>query len=86
MNGPVKGNPAAAMCRDSLGVSDRRACCGAREVSTVMLRRILALSAIDVVREHFDACALATDDPDPCMVDAADLIDAARDKLARVTP
>ena len=44
--------------------------------------RMLVLSAIDTAREHLGCYALANDDPEPGMVDAADLLDAAARCLA----
>lgn len=44
--------------------------------------RLLALTAMDAARKHLNRCALATDDPEPGIVDAADLLDAARAALA----
>ena len=46
--------------------------------------RILAAVATHAACEQLDRYALATDAPDPRMVDAADLLDAARDALAGV--
>lgn len=43
---------------------------------------VLALSAIDVARQQLDSYALATDDPAPGVIDAADLIDAAMQALS----
>jgi hypothetical protein len=44
--------------------------------------RFLALSAMDAAQAQLDRYALATDDPEPGVVEAADLLDAARAALA----
>lgn len=47
----------------------------------------LALSATDAARGQLDRLAVITADPTPGIVDAADLLDAARELMARaVTP
>lgn len=42
----------------------------------------LALAATDAARAQLDRYALATDDPEPGVVEAADLLDAARAAMA----
>ena len=43
----------------------------------------LALSATDAASGHLRRLAILTDDPPPSTVDAADLLDAARELLAQ---
>jgi hypothetical protein len=43
----------------------------------------LAVAAMDAAREQLDRYALATDEPAWGAVDAADLLDAARDAMAQ---
>ena len=50
-----------------------------REVTALFLARV----ALDAAREQFDRYALQTDEPEPGMVDAADLIDAAHAIMLR---
>lgn len=78
---PTKAKPGAGRRRASQGANAWSAASNPKDTATVAFRRILALSAMDTAREHFDACALATDAPDPAIVDAADLLDLARDAL-----
>ena len=78
---PLKAKPGAGRRRASQGANAWTAASEPKDTATVALRRILALCAMDAAREHFDACALATDAPDPRMVDAAELLDLARDAL-----
>ena len=79
---PQKAKPGAGGRRASQGANAWRAASEAKDTATATLSRILALSAMDAAAEHFDAYALATDDPAPGTVEAADLLDAARDALA----
>ena len=53
---------------------------GAREAAALFL----ALIALDAARDQLDCYARLTDEPQPGAVEAADLLDAARD--AMVTP
>ncbi len=56
--------------------------CGAKDNPQATTARLLALAATDAAREQLDRYALATDDPEPGIVDAADLLDAARAAMA----
>lgn len=77
-----KAKPDAGRRRASQGANAWTAASDRKDTATVALRRILALSAMDAALEHFDACALATDNPAPGMVEANDLLHAARALLA----
>lgn len=46
----------------------------------------MAAACIDAARQHLDTIATATDDPRPGMVEAADLLDAAREALQGNVP
>lgn len=50
---------------------------------TMQSAHYLARVAVHAAQAQLDACALATDDPHPCAVEAADLLQAAADCLAR---
>ena len=50
----------------------------------MMAAHYLARVAVEAAREQMDALALATDDPPPGMVEAADLLDAAAQRLAQI--
>src|SRR4249919_2385889 len=56
--------------------------CGAQHIPQGGAALFLARAAIDAARAHLDVCALATDDPSPSTVEAADLLDAAAHRLA----
>lgn len=58
--------------------------CGAQDSAQAIESHYLALVAIDAARGQLDRYALATDDPPACVVDAADLLDAAAAYLAPV--
>ncbi|MBB1472392.1 hypothetical protein H5368_05060 [Luteimonas sp. MC1782] len=45
-----------------------------------------AAALMDAARDYFQDCALATDDPRPGVVEAADLLEAARAALAGEVP
>ena len=79
---PTKAKPGADGRRASQGANAWTATSEAKDTATATLARILALSAMDSAREHFDAYALATDEPGPGMMEAADLLDAARAAMA----
>ncbi|MBS0589506.1 MAG: hypothetical protein JSR65_02575 [Proteobacteria bacterium] len=49
-------------------------------------RRLLTLAALNTARDVLGEIASATDTPDWRDVEAADLLDAAHDLLARITP
>ncbi|GAA0707933.1 hypothetical protein [Dokdonella soli] len=51
--------------------------CSAAETAALFLVRV----AIDAAREQLDRYALLTDDPLPGIVEAADLIDTARQRM-----
>ena len=48
-----------------------------------MASRVLILVAINLALNEFNRLAIETDTPSPCDVEAADLLEAARDLLAR---
>ena len=80
---PTKAKPGAVgQRRASQGANAWTAASNPQDTAAMALARILAVSAMDAARERLEAYALATDDPAPDMVDAADLLDAARDALA----
>lgn len=54
-----------------------------QDTAQAMTAHNLARLAIDAARERVAALALATDDPLPGMVEAADFLDAAADSLMR---
>ena len=56
--------------------------CGAKHSLHRCAPLFLARVAIDAARMQLDACALATDDPLPGTVEAADLLEAAAHRLA----
>ena len=56
--------------------------CDAKHSPQTCAARFLALAAMDAAQAQLERYALATDDPDPCVVDAADLLDAARAAMA----
>lgn len=58
-----------------------RARCGAEHTATEPTPRELALFAVELGRDQLARHAFATDDPEPGMVEAADLLDAAADYL-----
>jgi hypothetical protein len=78
---PTKAKPGAGRRRASQGVNAWTAANDAQHTAQMASARILAACAIDAARAQLDRYALATDAPDPGMVDAADLIDAARDAM-----
>lgn len=47
---------------------------------------LAAAALMDAAADYFHACALETDDPRPGVVEAADLLDAARAVLAGEVP
>ena len=52
--------------------------CDAKHSPQTCAARFLALSAMDAAQAQLDRYALVTDDPAPGVVEAADLLDAAR--------
>lgn len=57
--------------------------CGAQDNPQATAARILALTATDAARGQLDRYALATDDPEAGIVEAADLLDAVAHCLTR---
>jgi hypothetical protein len=56
--------------------------CEAQDSAQAMAAHYLARMAVDAARGQLDRYALATDDPAPGVIDAADLLDAAAACLA----
>lgn len=84
------GNPLtpASLATDGMQGAGAAACgqCGAKH-SAEASALFLALSATDAARGQLDGLAVITADPLPGIIEAADLLDAARELLAqRVTP
>lgn len=70
--------PASLATGGAKGASAKAGCpCGAQHTAQALASHYLARVAVDAAREQMDALALATDDPPPGMVDAADFLDAA---------
>jgi hypothetical protein len=82
---PANRNPLipASLAADGMKGADARANghCGAQHTPHESAPLFLARVAIDAARVQLNAYALATDDPLPGTVEAADLLDAARAAL-----
>ncbi len=81
---PTKAKPDAGGRRASQGANAWTATSGTKHNPTLASARLLAVCAINAARQQLDRYAQETDNPDPAMVDAADLLDAASDALAGV--
>ena len=79
---PTKAKPGAGGRRASQGANTWTATSEAKDTATATLARIRVLIALDASREQLDRYALATDQPEPGIVEAADLLDAARAAMA----
>ena len=56
--------------------------CEAKHSRQTCAARFLALSAMDAAQTQLERYAVATEDPEPGVVEAADLLDAARAAMA----
>lgn len=84
----LKRNPLtpASLAADGMQGASARACgrCHAKHSPQAVATLFLARLAIEAAQAQLESHALATDNPHPGTVEAADLLDAAAQRLAQI--